>query len=131
MIYQVNISNHICQWLCTTLAKFRKLLIISTALVVFVGASALLVIEAGKRSEYKEKIANADIQLKTLISLESAPTTRNLEAARKNFDALNSKLRGIYENLRSGSILETYTNNARVVSAIQKYIINYQEHLAF
>ena len=98
----------------------------TTALLVFLVASVLLVIESGKLSKAREKVASADSQLKALMYSEPAPTERNLELAKKNLDDLNARLLSIYENLQSSSLLETSTDNTRVVSAIQRYIINYQ-----
>ena len=99
------------------------------ALIVFLGANILLVIESGKLSKSREKVTSADSQLKALMYSEVAPTVRNLEAAKKNLDELNARLLSIYKNLQSSTLLETSSDNARVVSAIQRYIVNYQRRI--
>lgn len=96
------------------------------ALLVFAGLSALLVFESNKLSESKERVTGLEVRLKALLYAKPSPTAENLAAAKRNLDELNAKLLNICQSLQSGPPLTTSTDPARVVSGIQKYIINYQ-----
>lgn len=96
------------------------------ALLMFASLSALLVFESNKLSESKESVTGLEVRLKALMYGKPTPTAENLAAAKRNLDELNARLLKVFQSLQSGPPLTTSTDPARVVSGIQKYIINYQ-----
>jgi hypothetical protein len=100
------------------------------AVLVFAAGATLLVMESGKLSSSKEKVASADSQMNGLLLARPAPTSVNVQAAQQNAEELSTQLRRIRENLQRGSRLTISNDGTRVMSGVQKYISNYRRQVA-
>ena len=100
------------------------------AVLVFTAGATLLVMESGKLSSSKKKVASADSQMNGLLLARPAPTSANVQAAQQNAEELSTQLRRIRENLQRGSRLTISNDGTRVMSGVQKYISNYRRQVA-
>ena len=100
------------------------------AVLVFAVGAALVVMESGKLSKSKQRVASADSQINALLAANPAPTPANVQAAQQNAEALSAKLLSIRENLQRGSRLAISNDGTRVMSGLQKYISNYRREVA-
>jgi hypothetical protein len=102
----------------------------AVAVLVFLGGTALVVMESGKLSKSKQLVDNADSQINSLLNANPAPTDDNVKAAQKNAEELIAQLRSIRENLQRGSRLTVSSDGVRVMSGLQKYISHYRQEVA-
>jgi hypothetical protein len=100
------------------------------AVLVFAAGATLLVMESGKLSTSKKKVASAESQMNGLLQAYPAPTSANVQAAQQNAEELSTQLRRIRENLQRGSRLTISNDGTRVISGVQKYISNYRRQAA-
>ena len=99
------------------------------AVLVFVGGSALVVMESDKLSKSKAQVVSADSQIKGLLTASPAPTHENVQAAQQNAEELSAKLLSLRETLQRGSRLKISNDGTRVMSGLQKYISNYRRQI--
>lgn len=100
-----------------------------TALLVFVGLSALAVIEFGQLSKLKQQSAKVDRQLQMLLYADPTPSADNLQAAQQNATHLQAQLHRVCEKLKRGSLLTISNDGVRVMSGLQKYIAHYRKQV--
>lgn len=91
--------------------------------------AALIFLESQKLAKAKAQIASADEQVKAVMFADPSPTNKNVKEARSNFEDLQERLEGVYQELQKGAYLETNDDGVRVISSILRYISDYKKRV--